>query len=107
MSLPAFDGSISLMLISKKDVQYIAALARIHVADEKLEGLTKNLTEIVSYVEQLQKLDLQDVKPTSHAVPLTNALRQDIVKPSLSHARVLSIAPQAKDGCFKVPLIIE
>ena len=95
------------MSISKKDVQYIAALARIHVSEDKLQGLTKNLADIVGYVEQIQKLDLKDVKPTSHAVPLTNALRQDIVKPSLPNEKVLSIAPQARDGCFQVPLVIE
>ena len=95
------------MAISKKAVEYIAALARMHVAEDKLEGLTKNLTDIVGYVEQLQTLDLKDVKPTSHAVPLSNALRTDIVKPSLSNAEALSIAPEAKDGCFKVPLVIE
>ena len=94
-------------MITKEDVKYIAALARLHVAEDKLEGLTKNLTDIVGYVEQLQKLDLKDIKPTSHAVPLTDALRQDIVKPSLSNEKALSIAPEAKDGYFKVPLVIE
>ncbi|MEI7998681.1 MAG: Asp-tRNA(Asn)/Glu-tRNA(Gln) amidotransferase subunit GatC [Candidatus Omnitrophota bacterium] len=94
-------------MITKEDVKYIAALARMHVVEERLEGLTKNLTDIVGYVEQLQKLDLSDVKPTSHAVPLTNALRQDIVKPSLSNTEALSIAPQVQEGCFKVPLVIE
>ncbi len=94
-------------MITKEDVKYIAALARMHVAEDKLEGLTKNLTDIVGYVEQLQKLDLKDIKPTSHAVPLTDALRQDIVKPSLSNEKALSIAPEAKDGYFKVPLVIE
>ncbi len=94
-------------MITKKDVQYIAALARVDLPEDKLEGLTKNLTDIVGYVKQLQKLDLKDIKPTSHAVPLTDALRKDIVKPSLSNAQALSLAPQAKDGCFKVPLVIE
>jgi aspartyl-tRNA(Asn)/glutamyl-tRNA(Gln) amidotransferase subunit C len=95
------------MSITKKDVEYIAALARMHVSEDQLEGLTKNLTDIVGYVEQLQRLDLKDVKPTSHAVPLSNALRKDVVKPSLTNAEALSIAPEAKDGCFKVPLVIE
>jgi aspartyl-tRNA(Asn)/glutamyl-tRNA(Gln) amidotransferase subunit C len=95
------------MSISNKDVEYIAGLARMYVADDKMAGLTKNLTDIVGYVEQLQKLDLNNVKPTSHAVPLTNALRQDEVKPSLSNDKALSIAPEAIDGCFKVPLVIE
>ncbi len=77
------------------------------MSEDKLEGLTKNLADIVGYVEQLQKLDLKDVKPTSHAVPLTNALRQDIVKPSLPNEKALSIAPQTRGGYFQVPLVIE
>lgn len=95
------------MSISQKDVEYIAALARIHVPADQLEGLTKDLSNIVGYVEQLQKLDLKNVKPTSHAVPLSNALREDKVKPSFTNAQALSIAPEAKDGCVKVPLVIE
>ncbi len=95
------------MSISPKDVQYIAALARIHVPEEKLEGFTKSLNGIVQYVEQLQKLDVDDVKPTSHAVPVGNVLRPDVVKPSLTNAEAISVAVEAKDGCFKVPLVIE
>ncbi len=95
------------MSISKKDVEYIAALARIHVPAEKLEGFTKNLADIVKYVEQLQNLNVDNVKPTSHAVPVGNVLRPDLVKPSLSNAQALSIAVEAKSGSFKVPLVIE
>jgi aspartyl-tRNA(Asn)/glutamyl-tRNA(Gln) amidotransferase subunit C len=95
------------MSITPKDVEYIAGLSRMHVPADKLEGLAKNLNDIVGYVEQLQKLDLKDVKPTSHAVPLSNALREDVVKPSFSNKEALSIAPESKDGCFKVPLVIE
>ena len=94
-------------MFSKEDVKYIAALSRIHVPDEKLEGFTKNLAEIVKYVEQLQQLNVDDVKPTSHAVPVGNVLRPDIVKPSFTNQEALSIAVEAKDGSFKVPLVIE
>lgn len=95
------------MSITKQDVQYIAALARIDVPEDKLEGFTRTLGDIVHYVEQLQKLDLEGVKPTSHAVPVGNVLRPDIVKPSLSNREALAIAVEAKDACFKVPLVIE
>lgn len=94
-------------MINKKVVQYIAVLARVDLPEDKLQVLTKNLMDIVRYVEQLQKLDLKHVKPTSHAVPLTDALRQDIVRPSLSKMEALSLAPQTKDDYFKVPLVIE
>ncbi len=95
------------MSISKEDVKYIAALARIDVPDDKLEGLTQSLGAIVQYVEQLQKLDVEHVKPTSHAVPVGNVWRQDMVKPSLTNKEALGLAIEAKDGSFKVPLVIE
>jgi aspartyl-tRNA(Asn)/glutamyl-tRNA(Gln) amidotransferase subunit C len=95
------------MSVSKEDVKYIAALARIDVPEDKLDGFTKTLGDIVQYVEQLQKLDVEKVKPTSHAVPVGNVLRSDSVKTILTHQQALSIAVEAKDGCFKVPLVIE
>lgn len=84
------------MSISKEDVKYIAALSRIHVPAEKLEGLTKNLADIVTYVEALQSLNVDNIKPTTHAVPVGDVFRPDVVKPSLSN-----------QGPFKVPLVIE
>jgi aspartyl-tRNA(Asn)/glutamyl-tRNA(Gln) amidotransferase subunit C len=95
------------MSISKEDVKYVAALARIDVPEDKLEGFTKTLGDIVLYVEQLQKIDVENVKPTSHAVPVGNVLRPDTVKITLTHQQALSVAIEAKDGCFKVPLVIE
>ena len=107
MFFPAFDDSILPMSVSKEDVKYVAALARMDVSEDKLEGFTKNLGDIVQYVEQLQKLDVEGVKPTSHAVPVGNVFRPDVVKPSLTNQEALSIAVEAKDGFFKVPLVIE
>lgn len=95
------------MSISKEDVKYIAALARMDVPEDKLEGFARNLADIVQYVEQLQTLDVENVKPTSHAVPVGNVFRPDVVKVSLTNQQALSIAIEAKDGCFKVPLVIE
>ena len=94
-------------LFSKEDVKYVAALARIDVPEDKLEGFTKTLAGIVQYVEQLQELDVENVKPTSHAVPVGNVFREDVVKPSLTNQEALAIAVEAKDGSFKVPLVIE
>jgi len=102
-----FDDSILPMSISKEDVKYVAALARIDVPEDKLEGFTSTLAGIVQYVEQLQKLDVDKVLPTSHAVPVGNVLRKDVIKLSLSNQEALSFAVEAKDGSFKVPLVIE
>lgn len=95
------------MSITKKDVQYIAALARIHVPDEKLESLAKELSNIVGYVEQLQHLNVDHVTPTTHAVPLGNVLREDVVLKSLTNPEAMGIAIEKTQGFFKVPLVIE
>ena len=107
MPVTIFYGSILPMSISKADVKYVAALARIDVPEDKLEGFTKTLGGIVQYVEQLQSLDVSNVKPTSHAVPVGNVLREDVIKASLTNQEALAIAVEAKEGSFKVPLVIE
>ncbi len=94
-------------MITKKDVEYIAGLARIHLTEVEIEKLTTNLGGILGYVEQLKKLDVTNVEPTSHALPVQNVFRPDIVKPSLTQDEALRIAPQKHDGAFKVPQVIE
>lgn len=83
-------------MIDQQTVKYVAGLSRLHIADDKVEALTKSLNDVVKYVEQLQQLDVAHVKPTSHAVPMSNALREDVVKPSLKYNQTI-----------KVPLVIE
>ena len=55
----------------------------------------------------MENLDVADVKPTAHVLPLQNVLRKDEVRPSLDHDLALSNAPEAEDGYFKVPKIVE
>ena len=95
------------MSISQKDVRYIAALARIHVPEEKLETLAQELSKIVGFVEQLQALDVEHVTATTHAVPVGNVLREDVVKRSFTNHEALSVAVERAQGSFKVPLVIE
>ena len=94
-------------MITKKDVEYIAGLARIHLKDDEIAKLTTNLEGILGYVEKLEKLNVDGVEPTSHALPLQNVFREDTIRPSLSQENALKIAPQKHDGTFKVPQIIE
>ncbi len=95
------------MSISIKDVQYIAALARIHVPEDKLGSLAKELSNIVGYVEQLQSINVDHVTPTTHAVPLGNVLRDDVVLRSFTNQEALGVAVEKTNGSFKVPLVIE
>ncbi len=94
-------------MIKKEDVLYIAALSRIHLEPHEVEGLTKNLENILDYVTKLQKLDVSQVQPTSHVFPLKDIFREDVVKPSLPQVKALQIAVAQHNGSFKVPKVIE
>jgi aspartyl-tRNA(Asn)/glutamyl-tRNA(Gln) amidotransferase subunit C len=65
------------------------------------------MEQILTYMEQLNRLDTSGVEPTSHAIPIDNVFRDDEVKPSFPHEEVLAIAPDEEEGHFKVPRIIE
>jgi len=94
-------------MITQDDVQYIAGLARIHLNPEEIQPLAGDLERILSYVRQLEGLDVADVPPTSHVLSLENVYRDDTVVPSLTQAEALSIAVQNFNGAFKVPQIID
>ena len=94
-------------MITSKDVQYIAALARINLSSEEISPLASDLENILGYIKQLEKLDVSHVNPTSHVLSLENVYRQDNITPSLSQDEALSIAIAKLKGSFKVPQIIE
>ena len=94
-------------MITKETVKQVASLARLHIADEDLEGFTKNLEDILRYVDQLAKLDVAQVKPTTHVLKLENVYREDKVKPSLTQKEALSFSVESHNGSFKVPKVIE
>ena len=89
------------------DVAYVARLARLKLTDEEVREFQGQLDQILSYVDQIRKLDLTGIEPTSHARPLTNVLRKDEVHQGLTHETALSNAPQSSNGLFMVPKILE
>lgn len=95
------------MSITVKDVEHVAALARLSLSEEEKNTYTEQLNAILKYAEQLNGLDTEGVEPTSHAVPLFNVLREDTPKPSLSIEKVMLNAPDEEDGQFKVPAVLE
>ena len=94
-------------MISEKDVKYVAGLARIHLKDEEIDRLTKDLEKILDYINKLDTLDVTEVQPTSHVLPLKNVHREDTVKPSLTQQEALKISVDSEEGSFKVPKVIE
>ena len=89
------------------DIKYVAHLARIALTPEEEEKLGAQVGNILAYIDQLNKLDVSDVEPTAHAVPLVNVTRPDEVRPSLSNEDALRNAPSKANGLFLVPKIVE
>ena len=92
--------------ISRDDVAHVARLARLHVDDEELERFTDQLADVLDHAADIAALDIGDVPPTAHPLPLVNVLREDEVRPGLDHDEVLAQAPAAEDGRFRVPRIL-
>ncbi len=95
------------MSLSKKDVEYVAALARLHVTEVEKEALSAELSRILEYAGELKKLDLAGVEPTSHVGVTQTVVRKDEPRASLPLATVLANAPDAEEDQFKVPAILE
>lgn len=95
------------MPVTREDVEKVAALARLCFSKEEKEQFTTQLNRILEYMEQLNRLDTEDVEPTSHVLPLKNVFREDVVVPSLPQDELLANAPSQHRGYFKVPRVIE
>jgi aspartyl-tRNA(Asn)/glutamyl-tRNA(Gln) amidotransferase subunit C len=94
------------MAVTKKDVEKIAELARLKFSDDELENFTPQMNEILSYMDKLNELDTQNVKPLSHPVEQTNVFREDELKDSISTEEALKNAQDKTDAHFKVPKVI-
>ena len=89
------------------DIKYVANLARIALTPDEEVKLGAQLGDILGYIKQLEELDVTDVEPMAHAVPLSNVLRADEVRPSIPQEAALANAPKQANGLFIVPKIVE
>jgi aspartyl-tRNA(Asn)/glutamyl-tRNA(Gln) amidotransferase subunit C len=95
------------MRFTSETIDYVAKLARLAVNSEERIEFANELTGIVEYVEKLNELDILDIVPTAHILPLKNVLREDEVKCEFTREENLKNAPNKKDGCFQVPRVVE
>ncbi|WP_342563040.1 Asp-tRNA(Asn)/Glu-tRNA(Gln) amidotransferase subunit GatC [Paenibacillus sp. FSL R7-0345] len=95
------------MSITVKDVQHVAKLARLQLSPEEEAVFTEQMNAILQYAEKLNELDTENVKPTTHVLQVSNVMRDDVVKESLSQEEALLNAPEDEDGHFKVPAVLE
>ncbi|PLT28606.1 Asp-tRNA(Asn)/Glu-tRNA(Gln) amidotransferase subunit GatC [Peribacillus deserti] len=93
--------------ISAHQVKHVANLARLAITDEETETLTKELDAIITFAEQLNELNTENVEPTSHVLEMKNVLREDEAAKGLPIKEVLKNAPDSKDGHIRVPSIME
>ncbi|MDQ1625043.1 MAG: aspartyl-tRNA(Asn)/glutamyl-tRNA(Gln) amidotransferase subunit [Actinomycetota bacterium] len=92
--------------ITRAEVAHLANLARLALTDEELDHFGDQLAVIIGAVSRIGDLETADVPPTSHALPLTNVVREDVVRPGLTQEQALAGAPAAEDGRFRVPRIL-
>ena len=89
------------------DVKYVAHLARLNLTPEEEQKFGTQLGQVLGYIEKLREVDVSQVEPTAHAVPLVNVTRPDVVCPSISNEDALRNAPAKANGLFLVPKIVE
>jgi aspartyl-tRNA(Asn)/glutamyl-tRNA(Gln) amidotransferase subunit C len=94
------------MNISKEEVAHVARLARLEVDEEALEQLSGQIGEILDYMDQLKQVETGGVEPTSHAIALTNAFREDVERGSVDVETALANAPEKEEGSFVVPKVV-
>ena len=94
------------MRITKEEVLNVAHLARLDIADVAVDAFAGQISKILDYIDQLNQVDTQGVSPTSHAISLTNAFREDEERTHLDRGAALTNAPEKEDGNFIVPRVI-
>ncbi|MDR3345096.1 MAG: Asp-tRNA(Asn)/Glu-tRNA(Gln) amidotransferase subunit GatC [Oscillospiraceae bacterium] len=95
------------MEVTRDLVLYLEKLARIELSEGERETTQRDLQDILTYMNTLGELDTNGVEPLSHAFPVANVTREDIVAASREPAQVLANAPNRKGNCFRVPKTVE
>ena len=90
----------------KDEVVYTADLARLELGENSIDRFADQIGNILEYVDTLNSVDTEGIVPTSHAISLSNAFREDEVKESMGADKALANAPEKEDGNFIVPKVI-
>ena len=94
------------MSISRRDIEKVALLARLQLAESELATMTTELAQIVGYVDQLTEVNTDGVEPMAHAVEVANVFRDDVVTESLPRDEALANAPHHDDRGYLVPAVL-
>ncbi len=92
--------------ITIEELEHVARLARLSFSDEELSSFAGQINDILGYIAKLEEVDTTGIPPTTHALQVTNVMRDDKVEPSLPVEEAVANAPQEEKGAFVVPRII-
>ena len=92
--------------ISTSDIQHLASLSSLALADDEVDGLRQDLENIIGYIEQLGKLDTSGVEPTYQVTGLENVWRKDEIQPGIPAEKLLEMAPEKQNNQVKVPQVL-
>jgi aspartyl-tRNA(Asn)/glutamyl-tRNA(Gln) amidotransferase subunit C len=95
------------MSLTTEQVHWVAHLARLELSDAELATMTRQLSSIVDYVNQLQQVDTQSVEPLAHALEIHNVFREDELTPCLPVDAALANAPDRRGDFYAVPAVLE
>ncbi|HEY8180304.1 MAG TPA: Asp-tRNA(Asn)/Glu-tRNA(Gln) amidotransferase subunit GatC [Candidatus Limnocylindria bacterium] len=94
-------------MISREDVEHVAALARLGLSEDEIDLMQGQLNRILEAVGQLQAVDTSSVGPTAQVIALENVMRDDVARPSMAREAALGNAPQREGPMLRVPVILE
>ncbi|HSH01203.1 MAG TPA: Asp-tRNA(Asn)/Glu-tRNA(Gln) amidotransferase subunit GatC [Anaerolineae bacterium] len=94
------------MSLTRADVEKVALLARLALTEGEISQYQEQLTAVLAYVERINELDVDDIEPTTHAVPMANVWREDVIEPSLTTEEALANAPQKAEAQFKIKAVL-
>ncbi|MFA6358198.1 MAG: Asp-tRNA(Asn)/Glu-tRNA(Gln) amidotransferase subunit GatC [Candidatus Omnitrophota bacterium] len=95
------------MSIDKETVEQVAHLARIELQPNELEKLSGQLHDILGFIDKISTLNIENIAPASHILPISNVLREDVPHISLTPEKALENAPSKQGNFFSVPKVIE
>jgi aspartyl-tRNA(Asn)/glutamyl-tRNA(Gln) amidotransferase subunit C len=94
------------MSLTPQEVERVALLARLALSESEVAQMTRQLGQILTYIDQLNELDTEGVEPMAHAIELSNVLAADEVRASLPRDEALANAPKRDDECYRVPAVL-
>lgn len=94
-------------IISDETIEYVGILAKLKLSDEEKEQAKKDMGSMLDYIDKLNELDTSGVEPMSHVFPVNNVFREDVITNEDTKEKILSNAPEEKDGSFMVPRTVD